>query len=171
MTIMELGSLGEFVGSVVVAVTVIILIFQVRQNTSALEAASESEVSRDFARFHEVVAKDVELVELFEKAHSPESMSDVEIARYRWLIAELFFICESAYKRFRRGQLTVETWNTYVGNILGHLENPITREWWDMEQSPFPREFRAVIEEAKNSTQVVVHTIPKISARQGSDQL
>jgi hypothetical protein len=166
MSISDLGAIGEFVGSIVVAVTVIILIFQVRQNTAALEATSESEVSRDFARFHEVVAKDLELVELFEKAQFHENMKDVEIARYRWLIAELFYICESAYKRFRREQLTAETWETYVGNLLGHLENPIIREWWDMKYSPFPQEFRTAIEEARNSNQVVVHAIPHVGARQ-----
>ncbi len=44
MTISELGSLGEFIGSIVVLFTLIYLIFQVRQNTISIRSQSRFHV-------------------------------------------------------------------------------------------------------------------------------
>ena len=41
MTIFELGALGEFVGSIVVAVTLVVLIFQIRQNTRSVDESRQ----------------------------------------------------------------------------------------------------------------------------------
>ena len=46
MTISELGSLGEFVGSLAVVVTLIYLTTQLRQNTKAVRAASTQALDR-----------------------------------------------------------------------------------------------------------------------------
>ena len=162
MSISDLGAIAELVGSVIVAITVILLIYQVRQNTSALEANSETELSRDFARFHGRVAENIELLELFLKAQSDhDQLSELQIVRYRWWVAELFYMVESAFKRYERGQITQTTWETYLKNILGHLENPIVREWWDTEMSPFPSEFRVAVNSARGNLELGVHKIPR----------
>ena len=49
MSIMELGALGEFVGSILVLATLIYLVIQVRQNTKGINSASYVNAAQLFA--------------------------------------------------------------------------------------------------------------------------
>jgi len=46
MTIIELGALGEFFGSIAVVATLIYLVIHLRQNTDALRTTVEESISR-----------------------------------------------------------------------------------------------------------------------------
>ena len=111
MSIADLGSIGELLGSFAVLVTLIFLTFQMRQNTSALESNSESDAALEFASWHGRIAGDPSLMQVFERASlRTEELSQEEIARFRWLIGEFLFICEAQYRRRLRGLLTEESW-------------------------------------------------------------
>ena len=163
MSIADLGALGEFLGSFIVAITVIVLIWQVRQNTSALESAAEYELSRAFGDLHGKTA-DRELSELFVKVQANkdnlDELTDLELARYRWWASEIFYIVESAYKRYHRGHLSDETWETYLDTVLSHLDNEIVSTWWDLEMSPFLPDFRKLVNEARAKSEPTRLQVP-----------
>ena len=48
MTIAELGSIGEFVGSIAVLVTLIYLATQIRQNTQSVRMSSHHRIADQF---------------------------------------------------------------------------------------------------------------------------
>ena len=77
MTIEQLGSLGEFLGSIAVLATLIYLAIQIRQNTKATRAQihqARSDQAQDFFLF---VAGSPEFSALLEKV-TPEGKPDLE---------------------------------------------------------------------------------------------
>ena len=97
MTIMELGALGEFIGSIGVIVTLFYLAVQIRQNTAQqkkieLEARA-SAVNASASALREArraVYQDSELSEIFLKGMSnPEDLSEIYFVRFRILIQNI----------------------------------------------------------------------------------
>ena len=65
MTISELGSIGEFIASIVVLVTLVYLTFQVRQNTQAMRMSQSQEFIRWNTEMVEPLANDRAVAELW----------------------------------------------------------------------------------------------------------
>lgn len=60
MTIMELGALGEFVGSIAVVITLIYLAMQIRQNTRSMEETKKHMVSQIYqARSDQIISTNI----------------------------------------------------------------------------------------------------------------
>jgi hypothetical protein len=84
MTITELGSLGEFIASIAVLITLIVLVLQIRQNTA------EIKVRADFDRSQATSVAGVALMgenthESFTKALlRPSELEDTEIMHATW---------------------------------------------------------------------------------------
>ena len=133
MSIAELGALGELIGSVAVVVTLLFLTIQMRQNTSALESNSESDAALEYAVWHQRMAADPTLVELFERAVTREhELTADEVARLRWLIGEFVFMCEAQYRRRLRGLLTEESWQRQLDNLIGMIDGfESIKEFWE----------------------------------------
>lgn len=156
MSIADLGSLGELIGSLAVVVTLIFLTLQMRQNTSALESASESDAAMEFAGWNARMASDPTLIEMWEKAMGEETLSTVELARFRWIIAEFFYICEAQYRRRLRGLLTEETWQRQLDILIGFIRKKDIIDFWEnYPVSPsFQRYVRSQLGSARETSYV-----------------
>ena len=94
MNIMELGALGEFVGSIGVILTLVYLAIQIRQNTaqqkqSGLDSRA-STVNASAAALRDArrdIYQDLELSDIWLKGMSkPDELSEIEYLRYRLMI-------------------------------------------------------------------------------------
>ena len=65
---------------------------------------------------------------------------------------------EGVLRQFRSGYLSEESWSEYERTLVGMLQTPIVKEWFNENHSPFSREFRDHIESMIDST---VHWRPK----------
>lgn len=117
MSIADLGSLGEFVGSIAVIVTLIFLTFQVRQNTSALQTqVSQSYLDRWMASLGQVINNPA-LAEII--AREPESLqelSDVEATMVTFLYHTTLRQTDFMYYQYRNGKLDQELWEQWRAN-------------------------------------------------------
>ena len=77
MTVFELGALGEFLGSLAVLITLIVLIYQISQNTQSIDA------SRKVAMYQSRAQAAYEMTLRFaESGHLPQILEKLEEARY-----------------------------------------------------------------------------------------
>ena len=148
----DLGNIGEFVGSLAVLITLVYLAMQIRQNTESLGLGSELELSSQVVAWHRSITQDPDLCRIWDTALDPGAMSEEDIRRFRWLIAELFFLYEGYYEFYAKGHLSEKSWQPKIASLLGLLQNPIVADWWDKRHSPLTGEFRAYIESMRNST-------------------
>jgi hypothetical protein len=88
MTIEQLGSLGEFLGSIAVLVTLIYLAIQIRQNTRQARAASRQSLIDTFYDFAWKMGSDEGVANImFSGLSDFESLSDQEKFRFNNLLA------------------------------------------------------------------------------------
>ena len=143
MTLQDLGDLGDFVGGVLLVVSLLYLAYQIRQNTIAQRVAAvqasvgaANDLSRMFAVHPEVLhlalrgRDDFAGLEAEEQARLSQVLAialrnfalNLELARKK-LIPE--GICEA-----------------YEANLRPFLDSPSGRLWWSENASHFDAEFR-----------------------------
>ena len=148
MTLMDmaqlLGSLGDFVGAIVVAVTLIYLSVQLRQNTRALHAQTRQAVlSGDQAGLLAILEHpDTMVATQGMRALSPEEHVKLGF----WLTAMLrsrFF----AWLQYRDGNIDELQWSLEVVIITRILGGEVPRLWWEtVGRNAFPAEFVAFVD-------------------------
>ena len=141
-----LGSYGEFVGAIAVVATLLYLSIQIRQNSNTIGGGTEMDLARELAAWHSRVTSQPDLIGLYEKGATNESMTEAETLRYRWLIAELLYIYEGAFRQHKRGLISDESWNQYVVSTIGLLRPDVIRAWWEQRTSALSDEFFTYIE-------------------------
>lgn len=142
MTISELGSLGEFLASIAVLITLIFLVVQMRQNTMALLRANVRQSTEHNDRaLSELLDEGV--ADIFLRGQkSLANLSEVE--RYRFDLAFTMWVksVEQAYADFREGNFSANDLIAYENSIPAFLTTPGGAAWWKERQVWFSPTFR-----------------------------
>ena len=83
MTFAELGSLGEFIGSIAAVVTLVLLLIQLREGTRTLESTAASELSSQIANWHGRCSQNSELLRVFDLGVNDKLEDPIDIARFK----------------------------------------------------------------------------------------
>jgi hypothetical protein len=103
MTIFELGALGEFFGSLVVVFTLVVLIYQIRQNTKSLDESRRVAMAMAY-QVRAGAAQDVSM-DFANSPYLPEIMTKLEDAGFPRDPESLEVLDPTELKRFRNFQL------------------------------------------------------------------
>jgi hypothetical protein len=130
LSLADLANLGEFVGGVMVIVSLVYLAINIRQNTLAVRMAAHEHV---FATFREIISPvktDERLAGLLRSAVNFESLppeSQIPIASF---YSEVLLHFQNCHVLYRRGALEEETFRAYENYVLSSLANPGVNVWW-----------------------------------------
>jgi hypothetical protein len=152
VTIQDLGSIGEVVAAIATVATLGYLGLGIRQNTESVRLSTELELAKLVIDFHARVTGQPDLLRIWDAAADPSSLTPEDIRRFRWLVAEWFFIYDGQYDFYKKGHISEEAWKTKIDSCIGLLANPIIADWWEKKQAPFSGEFRRYIESIRGST-------------------
>ena len=148
MTIGELGALGEFIGSIVVMVTLLYLAVQVRQNTAQQKREETVEIQRGQ---NDVVSKlmDPEMMRAFVRAADgdiPASIEDRSTAII-WVIQYLNHF-QIVYDLHHDGTLDLERFEVWEKFAISIVACKGLRNWWGAEAGKlgFTPKVRALID-------------------------
>ncbi|MBT5153734.1 MAG: hypothetical protein HON77_23040 [Gammaproteobacteria bacterium] len=151
MNIMELGALGELIGSVGVVVTLFYLAIQIRQNTEQqkrVEMESRvSAVNASAAALREnrkAVYQDAELAEIFWIGMSkPEELSEIRFLRFRILMQNILDGLWDVHSRTSLTDLSPEIWDSLgVKAVERMIDSNGGRLVWTQFRSAYPPKFR-----------------------------
>ncbi len=152
MTIMELGALGEFVGSIAVIATLIYLALQIRQNTS--QQKREETISIQHGQ-NTVVAlmQDPAVVRAYVKAadgDTPASVADRARAII-WVIQYLNHF-QIVFDLHNDGSLDDERYDLWESFAISMVASKGIRAWWDDElgKLAFMPNVRSLIDQKLN---------------------
>ncbi|MDJ0652568.1 MAG: hypothetical protein QNJ40_00315 [Xanthomonadales bacterium] len=146
MTIQELGSLGEFIASIAVLVTLVYLAIQVR-HANVLAKAQTRERMVEQAQ-QEVYKGFIDNPSVLRSLYKPEPLEEKEwIQLSGWVLAAMRQR-EYEYFQMKDGNIEKEVWEAYRGLITIHLGSARMRRWWDeWGHVPFNGEFCAMVTE------------------------
>jgi hypothetical protein len=143
------SALAEWVGVVVVVVSLVYVAAQIRQNTLTVRSATELEGSRQWSEFHARIAHSPDMADIWDKGlTNPVNLSPSEKRKFIWFVAEYFALAEGLFRQRELGFLGDESWATHEKALAGLLGNPLLRSWWNSGVSPASPEFREAIEKA-----------------------
>jgi hypothetical protein len=153
MSIMELGALGEFLGSIGVIATLIYLAIQIRSNTRTTKANASFQATHSWGevtqRLSELPDDQIGLiVKLLDANTAADDLSREEYERIRLTLRNIFQRLEGQYYLFKYGLLEPGIWQVRGAIGAGMVQaNPLLREWWETDTDPlnYSREFVDVI--------------------------
>jgi len=123
MSISELGSLGEFVASFGVLITLIFLAFQTRQNTKAVRASIASDMASHWLGNSNVMVSSPDLFEIMTRDNEAGSMETDRAGRYYyfWMIC-VFKVIEFAHYQRTEGALDERLCETNINGLKSIME-------------------------------------------------
>ena len=147
MTITELGSLGEFVGSVLTLATLAYLAIQVRQNTA--QQRREELVSIQHGQ-NEVIGqlRDPRVFGAYVRAASGRNPSAEDWGTaFSWVVQYLNHF-QVIHELHQSGTLDEEQYQLWAGYAVSIVAPPGMRRWWDEEggRLAFHSEVREMID-------------------------
>ena len=150
MSVSELGSLGEFIGSIAVLITLIYLTLQIRQNTNAVQGSNEKQMTSETLDFVKQIVTDNELRDLWHRVATDQPMDADDRLRYLWLMAYWFTMCEGWYRLHQRGLVSEDAWKARLTDAIAYLQPPMVADWWDANAASLSKDFRLYVEKHRN---------------------
>ena len=149
MTLQDLGNIGEFVGAFGVIASLIYLALQIRQqsrqiseNTNSVLGGVEGEDARGSSDFLQSLAENPQLARVWRLGLSePAKLTDDEGTQFVMLMGAAFYRLEGAFKQFKRGLLSEDSWEPYERLISRYLRAPAALAWWSRRDVVFAKSF------------------------------
>lgn len=147
MSLADLASLGSFVSGVAVAITLIFLVIQMRQNTLAVRAAASQALSSGYAELSSITVTNGDMARIFRLGLSDlGQLNDDERVRFIGYVSIGLRFMESARLQWRRGQLDKEHWQALEGDIKDIVAQPGVKAYWALRRHWHAEEFRQWLE-------------------------
>ena len=140
MTISELGSLGEFLASMGVFVTLIFLVFQIRQNTKEAKLNSEVNLSGASASAGAALMGGDPHKAYPKALLNPSDLTDEEVMQVWAYMDVLIGGVHRSWVMYSRGLCSYDVWHAAKGGAQSMLSFPAGIAIWSELKKDFPRE-------------------------------
>ena len=126
---------AEIIGVVAIVVSLVYVAAQIRQNTDIARAMIVHETSVSFMHFHETIASEAELADLFYRGTCGEELSDVETVRFQSLVEMYMALMEDIDHQYKSDLYFDEDDDGDIIEFLAPtfrplMSSPIARDWW-----------------------------------------
>jgi len=148
VTFEAFGNVGDFIGGIGVVVTLAYLALQIRQNSSALKAASAQAVLGALTQSIASVASSsaASRVAILGQTDFDRLSEDEQLQFALWLLG-WFRVFEQAHQQFMAGVLDPVQWKGHAAQIESTMQSPAVRRWWSVRRMLFDPAFRRFIED------------------------
>jgi hypothetical protein len=151
MTLQELGSLGEFIASIAVFVTLIFVAYELRQNTRTMRRANVREGREGNSRALNALLE-ASVAEIFIRGlRSLDDLDEVERYRFDNAFHQWVTSCEQVFLDHRAGMFEKDSMVAYENSIPGWLNTPGGSAWWDERQVWYTAAFREEVERLRRA--------------------
>ena len=156
MSLSDLASVSEIVGSIAILVTLIFLLFQMKQNTRAIEASSSQDAAETESNAIVQLLNHPDIAIALTK----DELTDVEAVRVFAYLSLLLRAHEQYWRQYQLCVIDDVTLARYEGSLVAQLSFPSSRNWWSVYQARFDRGFSArvngLLKDAPIQTQNIV---------------
>ncbi len=150
-----LGNYGEFIGAIVVVLTLGYLTFQIRQNTVAIRQQSYNNILERRANLLRSGAEDREFFALVGSGIEGGSFDSVNAGRFTFHFINYFSHVQDCYLQYRAGIVEREVWEAELRIISPAFCRPGLKNWWEVSQQYFVPEFVTAMEEQAKQVELV----------------
>ena len=142
MDLDTLAKASDFVGGIVLVISLVYLAYQVRQNTQSQRSENYARVLERMSTVQAQLSMDADLHHVFMVgAEDPARLSRAERLRFSWALYELFGAGEFMFHQSREKALPPEVWARWEAAIGWWLSHPGMRAWWAAKPAPLAPDF------------------------------
>jgi hypothetical protein len=150
MTIEELGSIGEFVGSVAVLITLIYLATQVRQGNVASLVQSNQAINKKYSDFMKALYTNQDVLDVWSRGkQSYKELSKEDATRFQLIMYDAFGNWHEQWYQAECGVTDETQFYRVLTGIRGELRSPGVQEVWSLfeKRKVFDYKYAAFVRE------------------------
>ena len=148
MTISELGSIGEFVSSIAILITLAYLAIQIRENTKTNRVAARQHFADQITSFYDDFVRDSELRNLHRRGLDVVELDKDEQERFEILLSKSFVFMSSQHYQHHIGAMDEETWQEAKFYMNWYATRPGVWRWWPNNKAVFSPSFQTYMDRA-----------------------
>jgi hypothetical protein len=171
MSLSDLASIGSFVSGVAVAVTLVLLLLQMRQNTRAVRAAASQEHT---AAYHSLTTHLIDssaFANIWRRGIDRfDTLTDDERVSFFAFLSALFRFFEASRLQWKHGQLDKEHWHNIESNIRACAPIVGVQEFWKVRGDWHSPEFRLWFESLPRTSKPIGYGWSTQQAQSGPSQ-
>ena len=157
-TAQVLGNLGEFLGSIVVLITLLYLAVQVRQTRLSVQSSSWQDGVNSIIEWNFRIAEAPELVDIFQRGMAdPDALSSQEQLRLALMISSFLQQFHKWYLDNQKGLVEEKAWLGESQSMVAILSTPGGARYWEKFEVPFTPGFRAYVDERLREARTGAH--------------
>ena len=142
MDLDSLAKLSEFVGGIVLIISLVYLAYQLRQNTQSLRTENYARVLERMSAVQAQLSINPDIHHVFMVgAEDPARLTRAERVRFSWALYELFGAGEFMFHQARENALPAAVWARWEAAIGWWLSHPGMRAWWVAKPAPLAQDF------------------------------
>lgn len=155
MDLQDLANFGEFIGGLVVIVSLAYLSIQVRQNTQSLRTENYTRALDRISAIQAQMSRDDAFSAMFSKgAADPATLTPQGRIQFTWAAYEAFGAFEFMFHQAQSGAMPDEVWERWAETTRWWLSFPGIRAWWAARPAPFSASFSAFVDACIQSSPV-----------------
>ena len=142
VTLIELGSLGEFIGAMAVVISLIYLALQVRHNTRAVRSSMHQDMIESTLRIAESLSDNGDVSRIVIKAEEDyDNLTREERLRFEAYAERVFGNFESVFYSYRNSMIEEDLWESWESSYLDDISREAMRRVWQEERPLHLRDF------------------------------
>jgi len=147
VTLIELGSLGEFISGLAVVVTLVYLAIQIRHNTRAVRSSTHQDMIESSSRIAESISDNPDLGRIVLKADDDyDNLTTEERIRFEAYAERIFANFESVFYSYRNSMIEEDLWESWKSSYLDDISRDSIRRLWQKEHPPHLQDFMEFID-------------------------
>ncbi len=152
MTLEEFNYIAEISGSIAVIASLIYVALHVRQNTSAIQAATVQAYFDSMNEYVGLINASSNLADILHRgANGISNIKGGEIIQFGAFLDQCFITFEAFYFQWKAGVLDSRLWSIYRHSIADLLVQPGQQQWWEIRRHWYDKEFQEYINEVMES--------------------
>lgn len=137
------SAIAEIISSVAVVITLVYLLLELQQNTNALEASTRQAALDNSMQ---VLQTAIDYPELW-LSRTKDTLTETERIRLSAYLFQAVRRAQVAWQQYQAGALDEAGWTAVRQALIGNLDTPQPRKWWDYYSPIFDEEFRTIVNE------------------------
>lgn len=119
------GAIGEVLGALLVAATLIYLIIQVRQNSASINATTNQANISAFNHLNAMLASNPELAAVLLKGtETPEALTEDENLSFTWLVRSYLNLYLTLFDQYQHGTCPEYLWQRHAKELKSMTNTP-----------------------------------------------
>lgn len=152
MSLEQLANIAEVFGMIVVAITLIFLTLQMRQNTKAQRSTTTQNANEMAVAIYNPIVMDNDVADIIIRGlRDPGELTEVEMGRFTAHWQNVFFTWQNWYYQRTEGGLDDGIWAGFSKLLGDVLQTPGLQAYWQQRRHYFSDEFQSFLDKELHS--------------------